>query len=79
MWKYSTFNNVLPFVIIILTVQSMICFFLSVIRSRARSTDMKQQQPEFIQTEEWTCVKSIKETKTSTQEDERIEVDSDES
>ncbi|TNN86598.1 hypothetical protein EYF80_003066 [Liparis tanakae] len=45
-------------------------------RSRALSFDVKQQQ-EYIQTEEWTCVKSIKETKETALEDERIEVDDD--
>lgn len=39
---------------------------------------MKPQE-EFIQTEEWTSVKSISETKTDAQEDERIEVDDSES
>ncbi|KAM8895002.1 lymphatic vessel endothelial hyaluronic acid receptor 1a [Spinachia spinachia] len=38
------------------------------------SSDMKQQQ-ENIQTEEWTCVKDIKETKTAAQKDEKIEVE----
>lgn len=37
---------------------------------------MKQEQ-EYIQTEEWTCVTSTKETKKAAQEDERIEVGDD--
>lgn len=54
----------------------VICFFLSVKRRRSRvlSADMKQHQ-EYIQTEEWTCVKSIKENKVAAQEDVKIEVD----
>ncbi|XP_031702639.1 lymphatic vessel endothelial hyaluronic acid receptor 1a isoform X1 [Anarrhichthys ocellatus] len=47
-------------------------------RSRALSSDIKQQQ-EYIQTEEWTSVKDIKETNKAAQEDERIEVDDNES
>ncbi|XP_075966142.1 lymphatic vessel endothelial hyaluronic acid receptor 1a [Anarhichas minor] len=47
-------------------------------RSRALNSDIKQQQ-EYIQTEEWTSVKDIKETNKAAQEDERIEVDDDES
>ncbi|XP_051236344.1 lymphatic vessel endothelial hyaluronic acid receptor 1a [Dicentrarchus labrax] len=43
------------------------------LRRRFLSSDMKQQQ-ENIQTEEWTCVKNIKETNIAAQEDERIEV-----
>lgn len=58
----------------------MMCFSLSLSvkrrRSRALSFDVKQQQ-EYIQTEEWTCVKNIKETKETALEDERIEVDDD--
>ncbi len=38
---------------------------------------MKQQQQEYIQTEERTCVESVKETKKAAQEDERIEVGDD--
>lgn len=55
-------------------------FFLSVHSRRncILSVDMKPQE-EFIQTEEWTSVKSISETKTDAQEDERIEVDDSES
>lgn len=34
---------------------------------------MKSKQ-EYIQTEEWTCVKTVKETKKDPQEDERIEI-----
>ncbi|XP_034385551.1 lymphatic vessel endothelial hyaluronic acid receptor 1a [Cyclopterus lumpus] len=45
-------------------------------RSRALSSDVKQQQ-EHIQTEEWICVKDIKETNETALEDERIEVDDD--
>ncbi|KAM9366634.1 lymphatic vessel endothelial hyaluronic acid receptor 1a [Symphorus nematophorus] len=56
----------------------IIIVYLKLRRSCVRSTDMKQQQ-EYIQTEEWTCVNSVKETKTATQEDERIEVDDNES
>lgn len=58
------------------SVWSMICFFLSAKRRRNRSlsTDIKQQE-EYIQTEEWTCVKIIKETKIAADEDERIDVD----
>lgn len=54
----------------------MIWFFLSVKRRRScvLSSDMKPQQ-ENIQTEEWTCVNNIKETKTAAQEDEKIEVE----
>ncbi|GAA6233678.1 lymphatic vessel endothelial hyaluronic acid receptor 1-like [Lates japonicus] len=44
------------------------------LRSRSRSSDLKQQQ-EFVETEEWTCVKNIKETEEDAQEDERIQVD----
>ncbi|XP_031180146.1 lymphatic vessel endothelial hyaluronic acid receptor 1a isoform X1 [Sander lucioperca] len=43
------------------------------LRSRAPSSDIKQQQ-EYIQTEEWTCEKNIKETNRAAQEDETIEV-----
>lgn len=45
-------------------------------RSCSRSTDVKQQQ-EYIETGEWECVKSIKETKKDAQEDEKIEVGDD--
>ncbi|KAG8001560.1 Lymphatic vessel endothelial hyaluronic acid receptor 1 [Nibea albiflora] len=57
-------------------VRSIISFFLSVKRRRNRSlsADIKQQE-EYIQTEEWTCVKTIKETKITADEDERIDVD----
>lgn len=35
---------------------------------------MKQQE-EYMETEEWTCVKNVKEPKKASQEDEKIEVD----
>ncbi|KAM6949688.1 lymphatic vessel endothelial hyaluronic acid receptor 1a [Lycodopsis pacificus] len=56
----------------------IILAYITMRRSRALSSDMKQQQ-EYIQTEEWTSVKDIKETNEAAQEDERIEVDDDES
>ncbi|XP_076593917.1 lymphatic vessel endothelial hyaluronic acid receptor 1a [Chaetodon auriga] len=57
---------------------AIIIFAYIKIRSRVLSSDRKQQQ-EYIQTEEWTCVKNIKETKKAAPEDERIEVDEDSS
>ncbi|XP_037604339.1 lymphatic vessel endothelial hyaluronic acid receptor 1a isoform X1 [Sebastes umbrosus] len=50
--------------------------YIKLRRSRTLSSD-KKQQPEYIQTEEWTCVKDIKETKDTAEEDERIEVEDD--
>ncbi len=60
-------------------IKFLLCF-LSVKRRRSRilSLDKKQQQ-EHIQTEEWTCVKSVKTTNTTAKEEERIEVDDDSS
>lgn len=53
----------------------MISFVLSVTRRRSgvQGSDKKQTQ-DCIETKEWTCMKSEKETKTAAQEDERIEV-----
>ncbi|KAE8297024.1 CD44 antigen Extracellular matrix receptor III [Larimichthys crocea] len=48
--------------------------YIKMRRNRSLSTDIKQQE-EYIQTEEWTCVKIIKETKIAADEDERIDVD----
>ncbi|XP_023266593.1 lymphatic vessel endothelial hyaluronic acid receptor 1 [Seriola lalandi dorsalis] len=42
-------------------------------RSWSQSSD-KEQQQEYIKTEDWTCMKAIRETKADVQEDERIEV-----
>ncbi|XP_068171270.1 lymphatic vessel endothelial hyaluronic acid receptor 1a [Antennarius striatus] len=49
--------------------------YIKMRRSRILNTDMKQQE-EYVQTEQWTCLKNIKETKKAAQEDERIDVDS---
>ncbi|XP_044055705.1 lymphatic vessel endothelial hyaluronic acid receptor 1a [Siniperca chuatsi] len=57
----------------LLLIVIIILAYIKMRRSRVLSSDMKQQQ-EYIQTEEWTCSKNIKETKEDTQEDERIEV-----
>ncbi|XP_020516728.2 lymphatic vessel endothelial hyaluronic acid receptor 1a [Labrus bergylta] len=50
---------------------------LAYLKLRNSHTDVKQQPEEYIETEEWTSVKVIKETQTAAQEDERIEVDDD--
>ncbi|XP_022621059.1 lymphatic vessel endothelial hyaluronic acid receptor 1 [Seriola dumerili] len=44
------------------------------LRSWSQSSD-KEQQQEYVKTEDWTCMKAIRETKADVQEDERIEVD----
>lgn len=73
--KYCT---LIPLLLLLhILVHIVICFFLSVKRrrSRAGSSDVKQHHQEYIQTEEWTCVKNIKQTKIAAPEDQRIEVD----
>lgn len=45
-------------------------------KSYSQSAEGTQQQ-EYIETGEWSCVKSVKETKQDAQEDERIEVGDD--
>ncbi|XP_073321234.1 lymphatic vessel endothelial hyaluronic acid receptor 1a [Pagrus major] len=62
----------------LLLIAIIVIAYIKIRGSRALSVDMKPQE-EFIQTEEWTCVKSINETKTDAQEDERIQVDDSES
>ncbi|XP_047436493.1 lymphatic vessel endothelial hyaluronic acid receptor 1a [Mugil cephalus] len=59
----------------VLLIAVIIVAYLKLRRSRSRSTDVQQeqQQKEYIQTEEWTCVKNIKETREDDQEDERTE------
>lgn len=59
-----------------ISVRIVICRFLSAKRRRSRvgSSDVKQHQ-EYIPTEEWTCVKNIKQTNIAAPEDQRIEVD----
>ncbi|XP_039994329.1 lymphatic vessel endothelial hyaluronic acid receptor 1a [Xiphias gladius] len=51
----------------------IIFVYLKLRRSCSQSSDMKQQQ-EYVEKEDWSCMKNIKETKDA-QEDERIEVD----
>nr|XP_046243848.1 lymphatic vessel endothelial hyaluronic acid receptor 1a [Scatophagus argus] len=58
----------------ILLIAIIILAYIKMRRSCVLSSDTKQQQ-EYIQAEEWTCVKNIKEAETAAQEDERIEVD----
>ncbi|XP_030271457.1 lymphatic vessel endothelial hyaluronic acid receptor 1a [Sparus aurata] len=62
----------------LLLIAIIVIAYIKIRRNRILSVDMKPQE-EFIQTEEWTSVKSISETKTDAQEDERIEVDDSES
>ncbi|XP_036950641.1 lymphatic vessel endothelial hyaluronic acid receptor 1a [Acanthopagrus latus] len=62
----------------LLLIAIIVIAYIKIRRNRILTADMKPQE-EFIQTEEWTCVKTISETKTDTQEDERIEVDDSES
>lgn len=52
----------------------MTIVYIKMRRSHFLSTDIKQQQ-EYIETEEWTCVKNTKEGDSVTQEEERIEVE----
>ncbi|KAL6113072.1 lyve1 [Pungitius sinensis] len=52
----------------------IILSYMKMRRSCVMSSDMKQKQ-EDIQTEEWTCVKNTKETKTAAQEDEKIQME----
>ncbi|KAM3626136.1 uncharacterized protein V6R79_023275 [Siganus canaliculatus] len=52
----------------------MTIVYIKMRKSRFLSTDIKQQQ-EYIETEEWTCVKNTKETNSVAQEEERIEVE----
>lgn len=48
--------------------------YLKLRRSCSHSSDMEKQQ-ESVTTEDWMCVKTVKETEADVQEDERIEVD----
>lgn len=77
--SYCILNHISSFLLFIL-VQSVIFFspILSVKRHRScsQSADVTQQQ-EDIETGEWSCVKSLNETKQDAQEDERIEVGDD--
>ncbi|XP_070766418.1 lymphatic vessel endothelial hyaluronic acid receptor 1a [Enoplosus armatus] len=57
----------------LLLIAIIVLAYIKMRRSRILSSDVKQQQ-EDIQTEEWTCVRKIKENKEAAQEDERIEV-----
>ncbi|XP_059212717.1 lymphatic vessel endothelial hyaluronic acid receptor 1a isoform X2 [Centropristis striata] len=62
----------------LLLVAIIILVYVTMRRSQALSSEVKKQQ-EFIQTEEWTCVKEIKETtEAAEEEEERIEVDDEE-
>lgn len=58
----------------ILLLAVIVLAYIKMRRSRILSSDEKQQ-PEYIQTEEWTCVKNVRQTKVASQEDNRIEVD----
>nr|XP_020464259.1 lymphatic vessel endothelial hyaluronic acid receptor 1 [Monopterus albus] len=58
----------------ILLVAVIILAFLKLRRRCPWNADMKQKQPEDIETEEWKHVKNIKETKKDAQEDETIKV-----
>ncbi|XP_026176317.1 lymphatic vessel endothelial hyaluronic acid receptor 1a [Mastacembelus armatus] len=60
----------------LLLVAVIFVVYLKLRRSCSWSSDMRQQQ-ESTKTEEWTCVKIVKETKKDAQEDERIEVGDD--
>lgn len=67
----------------------MFCFSVPMKRRRTRILDLKEQNQDYLQTEEWTCVKTVKETETAEadeadeadeedeedEEDERTEVD----
>ncbi|XP_068452142.1 lymphatic vessel endothelial hyaluronic acid receptor 1a [Clinocottus analis] len=55
----------------------IILAYIKMRRSRALSSDAKQQQQEYIETEEWTCGTNVKETNETAQEDERMQVEED--
>lgn len=73
--SYCILNHISSFLLFIL-MHSVIFFLLFSLKRRkscSQSADVMQQQ----ETGEWSCVKSVSETKQDAQEDERIEVGDD--
>ncbi|KAK2854013.1 hypothetical protein Q5P01_006674 [Channa striata] len=58
----------------LLLIAVIIAAYLKLQNTCSRKSDMKQQQQESIETEEWTCAKNIEETQKEAQKEERIEM-----
>ncbi|KAK2920169.1 hypothetical protein Q8A73_002373 [Channa argus] len=61
----------------LLLIAIIIAAYLRFQKTCSRKSDMKQQQQESIETEEWTCAKHIEETQKDAQKEETIEVGDD--
>ncbi|XP_070699272.1 lymphatic vessel endothelial hyaluronic acid receptor 1a [Pempheris klunzingeri] len=64
-------------ILIALTCALLLIAIIILAYIKMRNISGRKQQQEYIETEEWTCVKNIKQTQTAAQEDERIEVGDD--